>query len=175
MQQYQIQIIYTLIVLASAVGLRILFFQLVNKIRLNLENQHVRAKMIKKVIQLVLTILVLILLLGIWGVGRDQIMVFVSSIITIVGVAFVAQWSVLSNITATIILFINHPVKIGDSITILDKEFEITGTIKDIGIFFVTVKTNNRQLISVPSSIFMQKMIAKNFKKETDPKPDLDG
>ena len=44
---------------------------------------------------------------------------------------------------AGIILFINYPIKIGDSITILEKDNanNITGEIKDIHAFFVALRT----------------------------------
>jgi small-conductance mechanosensitive channel len=167
MKEFQTHIIYSLIILVGAFGLKFLVFKIINQMRANLQTQNLRAKMIKKVFQLILTLLVIILLLAVWGVKKEEIMLFISSILTIIGIAFVAQWSILSNITASIILFINHPIKIGDSISILDKEHEVTGTVKDIGIFFVTVKTAEKQLVSVPSSLFMQKIIAKNFKKES--------
>jgi small-conductance mechanosensitive channel len=37
--------------------------------------------------------------------------------------------------------FISHPVKLGESITIIDKEFDITGRVSDIGLFYVIMKT----------------------------------
>ena len=65
----------------------------------------------------------------------------------------------LSNITAGLILFINYPVKIGDSITILEKDNDLTGQIKDIGVFFITLTTKDGQNVSIPNSLILQKMI----------------
>ena len=81
------------------------------------------------------------------------------SFLTILGIAFFAQWSILSNITACLILFINYPVKIGDSITILEKDNNITGEIRDIGAFFITLKTPENELITIPNAIILQKNI----------------
>ena len=85
--------------------------------------------------------------------------IYVSSFLTILGIAFFAQWSILSNITAGIILFINYPVKIGDTITILEKDNNITGEIRDIGAFFITLRTPNKELITMPNSVILQKNI----------------
>ena len=95
----------------------------------------------------------------IWGVDEQQLLIYISSFLTILGIAFFAQWSILSNITAGIILFVNYPVKIGDKITILEKDHNIDGEIKDIGAFFITLKTDKNEFITVPNSIILQKNI----------------
>ena len=86
-------------------------------------------------------------------------MVYISSFLTILGIAFFAQWSILSNITAGLILYINYPVKIGDSITVLEKDNNVSGEIKDIGAFFITLKTKEGELITMPNAMILQKNI----------------
>ena len=55
---------------------------------------------------------------------------FLGSVLTVVGVAFFAQWSLLSNITSSIIIFFNHPVKLNDSIVILEgKDYDNVSTL----------------------------------------------
>ena len=62
---------------------------------------------------------------------------------------------------AGIILFINYPIKIGDPITILEKDSanNITGEIKDIHAFFVALRTPEKKLITLPNSIILQNNI----------------
>ena len=43
----------------------------------------------------------------------------------------------------------------------MDKDFQIEGKLSDIGIFFITIKTKDNEKITVPSNVFMQKMIRK--------------
>mgnify|MGYP006129900129 FL=1 len=95
----------------------------------------------------------------IWGVNKNELLLFISSFLTVLGIAFFAQWSILSNITAGIIIFINYPVKIGDTITILEKDNDIKGEIKDISAFFITLITENKELITVPNSVILEKTI----------------
>jgi small-conductance mechanosensitive channel len=97
----------------------------------------------------------------IWGVDEKQLLIYITSFLTILGIAFFAQWSILSNITAGIILFINYPVKIGDTITILVKDSanNITGEIRDIGAFFITLRIPGKDLITLPNSIILQNNI----------------
>lgn len=118
-----------------------------------------RVLMINKIISVLIYASVVIIVSFIWGVDENQLIYFISSFLTILGIAFFAQWSILSNITAGLILFVNYPVKIGDEITILEKDNNITGEIKDIGAFFITLQTKEKELITVPNSIILQKNI----------------
>jgi len=105
-------------------------------------------------------------LLLIWGIEFKQLMVFVSSILAILGVGFFAQWSILSNLTASVILFFNHPVRIGDTIRILDKDFDWKGQVKDITGFYFFIKLENGDDISLPNSLVIQKGIQIIDRKE---------
>ena len=95
----------------------------------------------------------------VWGVDLRQFVVFMSSVLAILGVGFFAQWSILSNLTASVILFLSHPVRIGDRIRILDKDFDWTGEVKDITGFYFFIKTDKGERISLPNSLVMQKGI----------------
>jgi small-conductance mechanosensitive channel len=102
----------------------------------------------------------------IWGVNQSDLAVFVGSVLTVVGVAFFAQWSLLSNITSSIIIFFNHPVKLNDSIIILEgKDYGIEGKIIDIGLFFVKLETKESGEITLPNNVFILKSI-KNITNE---------
>ena len=84
---------------------------------------------------------------------------FITSVLTVIGVAFFAQWSILSNITAGIIVFFSSPFKIGDTIKILDKDFPIEAKIVDIKSFYTLLKTAEGQEITLPNNLLLQKGI----------------
>jgi small-conductance mechanosensitive channel len=52
-------------------------------------------------------------------------------------------------------------VKIGDSIAVLDKDYQVEGKISDIGLFFLIIKTIEGDQVSIPTNIFMNKMVKK--------------
>ncbi|NND63185.1 MAG: mechanosensitive ion channel [Flavobacteriaceae bacterium] len=95
----------------------------------------------------------------IWGVDMKQFTVFISSILAVLGVGFFAQWSILSNLTASVILFFSHPVRIGDKISVQDKDFNWTGEVKDITGFFLFMRTENDENITIPTNLVLQKGI----------------
>lgn len=112
----------------------------------------------------ILTYLIVYIVFGallavIWGVDFNRLSVFISSVLAVLGVGFFAQWSLLSNLTASAILFFNHPVRIGSRIRILDKDFELVGEVKDITGFYFFIKTDKDELITFPNSLIMQKGI----------------
>ena len=123
-----------------------------------------RGKIVKKAANLILLLLLAFFVLIVWGVEKTELAFFVGSVLTVIGIALFAQWSILSNITSGIILFFNHSVKLDDTITVVDKDYNIEGRVSDIGLFFVILKTKEGDVISIPSNVFIQKMIKKTPK-----------
>ena len=115
--------------------------------------------MVVKAIQLIITLFAVIFLAGIWGLDQSELAIFASSIFTALGIAFFAKWSLLSNITSSIILFFNHPLKIGDKVRVLDKDCPFEGEISDLTYFFVHLTTDDGEVITVPNSLFLEKSI----------------
>jgi len=95
----------------------------------------------------------------VWGVDFEKLSVFISSVLAVLGIAFFAQWSLLSNLTASVILFFNHPVRIGSRIRIIDKDFDLLGEVTDITGFYFFIKTDKGETITFPNSLIMQKGI----------------
>jgi small-conductance mechanosensitive channel len=124
-----------------------------------------RKRISHKIVNLFITLFALIFLAGIWNIDRSQLMVFITSTITLVGVGFIAQWSILANVTSSLILFFNHPMKLGEEIQILDKEYDINGTLVDISFFFLYIKTEEGEIITIPNSVVLSKVIKIQRKK----------
>lgn len=151
--------IESLIVIIIGVFLRIIITKSLSKIRKKFDFQKNRVVIVNKIITIQIYIAIVVIVSFIWGVEKEELFLFISSFLTILGIAFFAQWSILSNITAGLILFVSYPIKIGDTITIIEKDNNITGEIKDIGAFIITLKINETELVSVPNSIILQKSI----------------
>jgi small-conductance mechanosensitive channel len=119
-----------------------------------------RTNLVIKYINILINILALITLILIWGVQAKDILITLSSIATVIGVAMFAQWSILSNITSGIILFFSFPFKIGDVILIHDKDYLVEGEIEDIGAFHVTIRSKEGEIVIYPNNLFFQKGIS---------------
>jgi small-conductance mechanosensitive channel len=162
MEMYQLKIIETAALILFYFIFKYFISKAIEKVVNKFVYQKDRVRITRKLINFLTSLVFFVILLFIWGVDQSELLVFVTTTLTILGIAFFAQWSIISNITATIIIFFNHPAKIGDSITIVDKEMPLHGKIHDVGIFFVIIKTDEGDKVTIPSNVFIQKMIKRS-------------
>jgi small-conductance mechanosensitive channel len=157
----EIQIIEGMIALIAYVICIAIANRSIDRIVAHRNAAKARGKIVKKAINLTLFSIFLIVIFSIFGVDQSELAIFVGSALTVMGIALFAQWSILCNITSGIIIFFNHYVKLDDTVAILDKDYDIEGRISDIGLFFVILKTKEDQKISVPNSVFLNRMVKK--------------
>lgn len=162
------EIIATIIVVILFIIIRIVANSIITKIGKKSDFSKARTNLVLKYFDYLITILIIISLIAVWGVKGEQAFLVISSVLTVIGVALFAQWSILSNITAGIILFFSFPFKIGDRIRMLDKDFPIEGEITDIKSFYTLLKTSDGEEISYPNNLLLQKgiVIIKNKPEE---------
>jgi MscS family membrane protein len=106
-----------------------------------------------------LAIILLIVLGIIWDISVKGLSVYFASVFAVVGVALFAQWSIISNVTASIILFFNSPFKIGSRIRIMDKDDSVEGKVHDITFFNIHIETDEGLIISYPNNLALQRPI----------------
>ncbi|UUM31494.1 mechanosensitive ion channel family protein [Vibrio japonicus] len=94
-------------------------------------------------------------------VGFGDVSVFLSSIFAVLGVALFAQWSILSNLTASVLIFFVFPYRIGDRVKVADKDEDISGIIIDITMFHVILRHSNGNIITYPNNLILQKGVTK--------------
>ena len=116
-----------------------------------------RTKMIKKTLNAMIIFVLITILVSLWGVDTKNLLLALSSVFAVIGVAFFAQWSILSNITAGIVIYFSLPLKIGDHIKIIDKDFPTTLTIIDIKTFYLSLETDEGERIVYPNNLLLQK------------------
>jgi small-conductance mechanosensitive channel len=102
----------------------------------------------------------------IFSIDYKGLLVFASSVFAVVGVALFAQWSILSNVTSSIIIFFSFPAKIGDKIKTLDGDNSITGTITKITLFQVELEDENGNQVIYPNNLLLQKPVVKILQNE---------
>ena len=161
MAEYQVKIIESVVLLIILLISLKIFRRVTDRVGSKYAYHTSRIKIVKKAITFVQYLIFIGILLFIWGIAPAQLAAYIASLFTVVGIAFLAQWSIVSNITSTLIIFFNHQVNIGDTIVILDKDYQVEGKISDIGMFFIIVKVKDNEYVSLPSNVFMQKMVKK--------------
>lgn len=151
--------IYTVILFALLFIIRFVSKRIIKKFSKVKAINPNRSKTILNFSSLFIYLITIVILAVIWGVDIKDFSVFISSVLAVLGIAFFAQWSILSNLTASAILFFNHPVRIGDRIKVLDKDFDWVGEVKDITSFYLFMRTDRGEDITLPTSLVIQKGI----------------
>ncbi len=164
--EYTNQIIATITAILVFVILRLVLSSIIRKFGKKAFFSEGRTNLVTKYIDYLINALAVISLVAIWGVEGKQLVLVISSVLTIIGVAFFAQWSILSNVTAGIILFFSFPFKIGDRIRIMDKDFPVEAEIEDIKSFYTLLKTADGEEIAFPNNLLLQKGIVIVHQKE---------
>lgn len=154
-----IKIFQSVAILLLALLTRYFITLSLHKIELKFGFQKARILVINKIVSIIVYSLIIVIISFVWGVERQELLLFITSFLTVLGIAFFAKWSILSNITAGIIIFLNYPVKIGDTISIIELDNTITGKIMNVNAFFITLKTDQDELITVPNSVILDKPI----------------
>ena len=160
--EYQSEFLGSAVTLIVLLVIRFIATKTIRRVGRKSDLNISRTKLIIKYISIgILTIGVIALIL-IWGVNIRELGLIFSSVFAVIGVALFAQWSILSNVTAGIILFLAFPFKIGDRIRIMDKELEYEEefTIEDIKLYYIYLRKSNGELITYPNNLMMQKAVS---------------
>lgn len=159
-REYTPEIITSIILIISIMVIRVSITAIVKRFAKHAEINEHRAVLISKYINIAIMILLITGLFIIWGVKTQDIYKVLTAVITLIGVAFFAQWSILSNVTAGIILFFSFPFKIGDTIRIHDKDFPLEAEIDDIKAFHTYLRTKDGELVTYPNNLLLQKGVS---------------
>ncbi|WP_164076259.1 mechanosensitive ion channel domain-containing protein [Flavimarina sp. Hel_I_48] len=137
--------------------IRYLVVRLVIKRFLKANFDITRKQIVIKLVNIFFFVILAFFLAAIWGLSGAEVFTYVTSALTILGVAFFAQWSLLSNITSGLILFFNHPLKIGDFVEIIDKDFPMEGRVENITLFFLHLRNKDDQVYTLSNTVVVQK------------------
>jgi small-conductance mechanosensitive channel len=103
-----------------------------------------------------LWVIAAMVVLEIWGVSVGGLWTLLVGVATIVGVGFLATWTMISNITASFFIAFWHPFHLGDTIEMLPENF--SGRVIDRNLMFVVIRENSGAVIHIPNNFFFQKM-----------------
>lgn len=164
---HQEELLRSFITIAVVLILKFVFTKAVKKVGKLGDFNKVRTNLIIKYISIALTIIAIAVLTLIWSVNFKDLGALLASIFAVIGVALFAQWSILSNITAGVIIFFSYPFKIGNTIRIFDKEIhktdkngEETFVIEDIRAFHLHLRRGNGEILTYPNSLVLQKGVS---------------
>ena len=154
-------------ILISCICLAVFFFvqhqlkQIITKQSEKKQINEVRTRLVTRLLSYLLFFITASIMAVSLGLGYQEVSLFVSSAFAVLGVALFAQWSILSNITAGVLIFFACPYRIGEKIRIVDKDEDMTGIIVEISLFHVILKRDKGDLMTYPNSLMLQKAVIK--------------
>jgi small-conductance mechanosensitive channel len=96
------------------------------------------------------------LVLEIWGMSVGGLWTILVSAATVIGVGFLATWTMVSNVTASFFIAVWRPFHLGDNVEVLPEGFK--GRVIDSNLMFLIVREGNGTLLHIPNNLFFQKM-----------------
>jgi small-conductance mechanosensitive channel len=113
-------------------------------------------------VRLVCATITIAVVLLIWGIDFSGLLIFSTSIITLLGVALFASWSILSNVTSFFILLFHTSFRRGNYIRIIDADNYIEGYIAELGLLNTKLTTNNNEHVIYPNNLLLARPIFVN-------------
>lgn len=165
---YQRQITFTIITLIALTIFQFILKKMAQKVGRKSDIQVTRTRLMFKYINILVILIAVFLLLLSWDYKLSDLSLVFSSVFAVLGVALFAIWSILSNVTAGVILFFSFPYKIGNKIKIHDKDLPIEAIIEDIKAFHLHLRTADGELITYPNNLILQKAVSLVEREQSD-------
>ena len=153
------------VVVFAVVGWRLITIAIHSIIR-RLDLDRSVGHTLRRVAHIILASSVAVWTLSVTGVSISGLWTFLTTLLTLVAVGFIAVWSVLSNFICAMLLLIHKPFRIGDQVSFPGES--ISGTVSDFALTFTTVRHDDGTLFRVPNNQFFQKSFACRPAAESD-------
>jgi nitrate reductase NapE component/MFS family permease len=98
-----------------------------------------------------------LLLVAVGGWQISGLWTFLTTLLAMIAIGFVAVWSILSNLLATIVILIWRPFNIGDRIEVLPEALE--GQVVDLSFMYTVLRADDGSKLAIPNNFFAQKFI----------------
>ena len=161
---------YTLILTASVIAGLLIVIKLSTKILFGIAKRkqvpEKRIYYINRFFNLFYIIAALFTIAFVWSVDIKGLSLIASSVFAIIGVALFAQWSILSNVTASIIIFFTFPAKVGDRVRILAGDNTVEGRVREIALFQIEIIDDEGNIILYPNNLLLQNPVVKILPKK---------
>lgn len=161
------QIVLTILTFILYLVLRRFTSSVVLKRALSYNFEDNRSQYIRKTINAALSMVFFVLVGMIWEISLQGLSVYIASVLTIVGVGLFATWSIVSNITASVILFFFFPFRIGSKVRIVDGDNSAEGEVIGLSLFSIQIERQDGQEIYYPNNLAIQKSIV-HLKQEPE-------
>jgi small-conductance mechanosensitive channel len=108
-----------------------------------------------RIMSSVLWVCVGLLILNVWGISVTGLWTTLVSIAAVIGVGFLAVWTIVSNATASLFITIWHPFRFGETVELLPENLK--GRVIDRNLMFTVLRETEGTILQIPNNFFFQK------------------
>ena len=83
------------------------------------------------------------------------------AVLSLVAIGFVAMWSILSHMLASILIVIFRPFEVGDRVEIVGDD-PVLGEVTDLNPVYTTLRTDDGGTLQIPNNLFFQKVLKRH-------------
>lgn len=112
--------------------------------------------------RLIAAVVGVLILTLVWGIDLGPVLIFGTTILTLLGVAMFASWSLLSNVTAYFVLLMHPSFRRGTYIRVIDADNYVEGRISELGLFNTRIVTDGRSVIVYPNNLLLGRPVLVN-------------
>jgi small-conductance mechanosensitive channel len=109
-----------------------------------------------RVVTSTLWLIGILLVLNLWGIGVGGVWTLLASTVAVIGVGFLAVWTIVSNVTAGFFLTVWRPFHLGQTVELLPEALK--GRVVDRNMMFTVLREDGGGVLNVPNNLFFQKM-----------------
>src|SRR5262245_31834554 len=96
------------------------------------------------------------LVLNLWGISLGGLWTLLASAIAVIGVGFLAVWTMVSNVTASFFISLWRPFRLGQTVEIMPENLK--GRVIDRSLMYTVLRDADGNLLHLPNNLFFQQM-----------------
>jgi small-conductance mechanosensitive channel len=97
-----------------------------------------------------------LLILDVWGFDVAGLWTFLVSTVAVIGVGFIAVWTMVSNVTASLFISLWRPFRLGETVELLPER--LAGRVVDRNLMFTVLRETEGVILQIPNNMFFQKI-----------------
>lgn len=96
-----------------------------------------------------------------FGIDLQGLWSTLLGVLSLVAIGFVAMWSILSHMLASVLIVIFRPFEAGDRIEVVGDD-PVLGEVVDLNLVYTTLRTEDGGTLQIPNNLFFQKVLKRH-------------
>lgn len=104
------------------------------------------------------------------GIDLQGLWSTLGAALSLIAIGFVAMWSILSHMLASILIVVFRPFEVGDRVEIVGDD-PVGGEVTDLNPVYTTMRTEDGGTLQIPNNLFFQKAMKRRTAAPAGPRP----